>query len=515
MARDLKSILSIIPYLENNNQYSSLIINAIRIDSRQVTSGDMFIAYPGSSADGRKYIANALANGASVILYESNNFSLDENLLSSYKKVIAIPVKSVSQYISGLAGQFYNNPSIAQDVYAVTGTNGKTTCAYLLSQLLHYLNKKVGFIGTIGYGEIAGFLYENNITKLINTTPNPILLQFLLSEFNKKEINNIVMEASSHALDQCRVSGIEIETAIFTNLTHDHLDYHHTIEDYYLAKRKLFFYSSVQNIVINIDDAYGVRLFKELLSDKQYIDKKNIVIYSMKNHDLAAYTPEKNNIKLLSYNNKNIYINNRSYDFEFNLIGKFNVYNALAVIGALLTKDYDITELLKYTSKLKAAPGRMEVFISKSKNIKLIVDYAHTPDALQKTLLALQEQYINHKIWCIFGCGGDRDPLKRPEMGSIATKYADKIIITDDNPRTELSENIIEDIKKGIRAEDYRKLFAIINNRREAIKAAMDNADNNDVILIAGKGHEDYQIYGTEYLKYNEREFVAELVKYD
>lgn len=335
----------------------------------------------------------------------------------------------------------------------------------------------------------------------------------MLGELQSTGCHNVCLEASSHALDQYRLSGINIKTAVFTNLSHDHLDYHHTLEDYYLAKKKLFLFETIHNIVINIDDSYGERLLNELIQSN-LIHEKKIFIYGFSQEKLAKY-----NLPYVFYvNNKLVYwCLGDSFEYNYNscLIGNFNIYNNLAVIAAMLANNYSFIEIMTRLPELKPAPGRMEVFHCHRKSVDLIVDYAHTPDALEKALKALNNSKteISNHIWCVFGCGGNRDKDKRPKMGNVAAVYSDRLIITDDNPRTESAENIINDIKKGIRPGYLHKVFAIINNRREAIKLALENSVAGDKILIAGKGHEDYQICGTESLSYNEREYVAKLIE--
>jgi UDP-N-acetylmuramoyl-L-alanyl-D-glutamate--2,6-diaminopimelate ligase len=514
------------------SSFNDINISNICLDSRKVKAGDIFIAYKGTTCDGRDFIESAITNKAHVIIYDADNYELSNSLVSNYKDVVFLPVKSLPKYISDIAGIFYDEPSRHQNIYAVTGTNGKTTCAFLAAQLLANINHSIsGFIGTIGYTEIN---HKQNshciLNKLTTTTPDPVQLQQILSEYRAKDIKDICLEASSHALVQDRVNGININTAIFTNLSQDHLDYHNNMDDYFNAKSELFFFSSVKNIIINIDDKYGVRLFNKLLQyakdTADNISNKTILLYTCDNvkyqefkHRLIDgcgimyYYSRDSSITIYDYR-KNYESGLYQIKMPPDLIGRFNIYNILAVISALLANGYNIDDILKHIVNLKPPPGRMEIFHADN-NVKLIVDFAHTPDALCKSLQAIRQHYANtiNKVWCIFGCGGDRDAAKRPAMGKIAAEYADQLILTDDNVRTEDPKQIIADILSGIDNSFETKVFATINNRQQAIKQALTSASPNDIILIAGKGHEDYQIYGNKVLNYNEREYVSGLVK--
>lgn len=524
----LEKLIKVLPKVElynKNNHHFDYEVSGICLDSRAVKPGDLFIAYPGEAIDSRDFIADSIKNGANVIIYDSNNFKLDSECLNNNTNTVLLAYPNIRNFVGKIISLFYGCPSSTMQIFAVTGTNGKTTCTYLLAQLLSELNNKenTGVIGTVGYGEIKTIINDNCLSKLENTTPSPLVINKILSEFKALSIQNVCMEASSHALEQSRLNGIDIDTAIFTNLSHDHLDYHKTIEDYFNAKKKLFFLDSIQNIVINIDDPYGEKLLNEILDDEDILKNKKVMLYGFDISKLNKYQ-----FPYVLYHANKYYIAKSGavnideaveFNFKTDLIGSFNKYNLLACISALLINNYSVEDILTKISSIKSAPGRMEVYNSKSNDIDLIVDYAHTPDALKKALEALNEQRdfskLKYNIWCIFGCGGDRDKSKRAEMGQIATEHADKIIITNDNPRTEAPDDIINDIKLGIFNDKQGKIFAIINDRKQAIITALNNAKPNDKILIAGKGHEDYQIIGTKKINYNEREFVAGLIKND
>lgn len=511
-------------------------INNIQLDSRLVKEHDLFLAYKGSNLDGRNYIIDAIENGAKYIVYESfiEDYDIEKSLDINLNKNINLnnikffAIDNLNLYISKIAAEFYNINNLNKDkfnIYAITGTNGKTTCSYLLSQLLFYLNNyniknnNIGIIGTLGYQVFDKNTDFNNIkfNKLNTTTPDPILVQKIIAEFYNNKAHNIILEASSHALEQYRLAAVNIKTAVFTNLTQDHLDYHKNFDGYFNAKKKLFYFPSVKNIIINIDDPYGIILLQDLINNLPDFASKKILLYSLNSNinisSLDININKYNNISIFNLNNIGIKSNTDLYKLKYNLLGKFNISNLLAVLACLYLNNYDLNQAMKYLDKLKPAPGRMECFNYNKNNKKLllIVDYAHTPDALKQSLLTLVEhKKIDHNInniYCIFGCGGDRDKSKRSKMGSIASEYADRLIITDDNPRTEDPNNIINDIMAGVKKNKY----TIINSRKDAIRYAIEQADNNDVILIAGKGHEDYQIYGNTKHDYNEREFVQYL----
>lgn len=529
----LHDLLKVLPEFADSKllvQHENITIQGIKLDSRFVTPGDLFIAYRGTVLDGRDYIEQAIKNGAKVILYEST--ALDSRLLDDHKDIIFIAVFELDKYISQIAAEFFNNPSSAQAVYAVTGTNGKTTCSFLLAQLLSLLNNNdIGLVGTVGYGGVNDIIANKNYSQLNNTTPDPIFMQQILAEFKQQNINHVALEASSHALDQQRLAAVNISTAIFTNLTHDHLDYHQSLENYFAAKKKLFYFSTVKNCVINSDDAFGSKLLEDLLVSTKVQDFK-IAIYGFADE----YKTDSNNSNIVSLFCKNVRdLKDSEYGLELELVlndpdnniekilnvktqllGKFNSYNLMAVIASLYLNNYDLAEIQKYTDKLIAAPGRAEVFYCQDRAVSVIVDYAHTPDALEQILSMLRSQAKAH-IWAVFGCGGDRDKSKRPIMGRIAAKYADYLIITDDNPRTEDPREIVKNIMSGIdsNAKNTRttsKVVDIIHDRKQAISTALQRAKPGDIILVSGKGHEDYQIYGSKKIDYNEREFVRSLV---
>lgn len=448
------------------------------IDSRLVNSHSIFCAYPGFSNDGRKYIENAIRSGAVAILYE-DGVRLDLPILH-------IGIKNLMYYIGLLAAAKYGNPSQKFHTIGVTGTNGKTSITHWLNQLYTLLGQKSAIIGTTGAG-----IYPE-IKDYESTTPDPITLQKLLLKFASQKIDINAMEVSSHSLHQGRVNGVAFKTAIFTNLTPDHLDYHKTMENYYQAKRDLFYWQGLLHAVVNIDDEYGKRLFNELMEDNRQSGKNlHITTYGINAGDLQA-SQIKINLQGMSFI---LHHNGQMHKVMVNVIGKFNVYNILAVIACLLHDGYTIDKILHFLTQISPVCGRMDIITDPNSPL-IVVDYAHTPDALQNTLSTLKEVEHDGKLYCVFGCGGNRDTSKRALMGAVATKFADFSYITSDNPRNEEPLAIVKQIEQGVVNRNY----LAIPDRKIAIEEAISKAQAGDIILIAGKGHETYQeINGVKY----------------
>ncbi len=440
----------------------------LQIDSRYVNENSIFCAYPGFANDGRKYISDVIMKHVCAIIYEAS-----DNLKIQYDNCYS--VNNLVLHVGLLASAKYNNPSTAYNVIGITGTNGKTSISYWVSQAYQQLNKKVGIIGTTGIGVYPEVKYSDS------TTPNPIVLQHALYQFKQQHVDIVAMEVSSHSLVQGRVNGINFTTAVFSNLTQDHLDYHVTMENYYLAKKELFYWYGLKNAIINVDDKYGDRLYQELLNDKLPL---NIIDYGIEHGSLRA-----SNI-YLTINGIEFTVSYRTETIKLylNVLGYFNIYNVLAVIGVLLVDGYSLTNINEIIKNITTVLGRMDVIRNANKPL-VVVDFAHTPDSLEKALLTLKQIENKGRIYCVFGCGGNRDKTKRPQMGGIATKLADLVIITSDNPRYESAIDIINDIISGINKDNYQ----VIENRELAIKAALTMAKPNDIVLIAGKGHETTQ----------------------
>ncbi|MCI7352417.1 MAG: UDP-N-acetylmuramoyl-L-alanyl-D-glutamate--2,6-diaminopimelate ligase [[Actinobacillus] rossii] len=471
-----------------STELENIHLTNMTLDSRVVTPGCLFVAIKGHSVDGRKFISNAIAQGAVAVLKECDNQT--EHLQVVFEQnVPVISYFALPEYLSKISDIFYNQPSQHLTLVGVTGTNGKTTIAQLLAQWTQILGKTPAVMGTIGNGLFG------QITPAANTTGSAIEVQSSLARFVEQGADFAAIEVSSHGLVQKRVEALHFAVAVFTNLSRDHLDYHGTMDEYAKAKKRLFteLYSKCQ--IINADDEIGAQWLSEL---------PNAVAVSCNPH----YQPTQINwlkLTVLSFTNKGANIEFASSwgngQLESHLIGAFNVSNLLVVTATLLTLGYSLSQLTTTVSQLTGVCGRMKMLTAENK-ATVIVDYAHTPDALEKALAAARI-HCHGKLWCIFGCGGDRDSGKRPLMAQIAEKMADNVIATDDNPRTEEPAQIMADIKAGF---SNSELVQIIHHREDAIKTAIQSADKNDVILIAGKGHEDYQIIGTEKLHFSDQE---------
>lgn len=456
-------------------------IKGIQYDSRKIKSGDLFFCIEGYKVDGHEYIQNAIENGAVAIVCQK-----DIEIQSSCS---IIKVKDSRKALAISASNYYDNPSSKMKMIGITGTNGKTTSAFMLKAILEAKGHKVGLIGTI-----ANFICEKKI-HTERTTPESLELHELFNQMVDAKVDYCVMEVSSHSLSLDRVYGIQFCQSIFTNLTQDHLDFHKTFENYFNAKLILF--KQAENSIINIDDNYGEKAYN-LISTSKLSYGLNI------NSDISASNVEMNSrgSKFTTLHKEN------SFEIELNIPGKYNIYNALGCIGVCLSEEVDISAIKLGLKKVQVL-GRCEL-VSNTKNLgfEIILDYAHTPDALENILKTVRE-FTKGKLICVFGCGGDRDKTKREVMGSIGSRLSDISIITSDNPRTEDPMQIINDVVKGIENQK----FEIIEDRTSAIKRAIEIAGSGDVIVIAGKGHEDYQVLKDKTIHYDEREIVAEIIK--
>jgi len=461
----LSKLLHGIIHIDKKNKVDIL---GLSLDSRFVKKGDLFFALNGHINDGRKFIKDAFDKGAHFVLSESDYPDLRSK-------------------VSQIASRFYNDPTKDIDLIGVTGTNGKTTISYLVSQACNLLNIKSGLIGTLG----CGFL--DCLNDCGNTTPDAIYIQKISKKLKNEECKLIAMEVSSHALEQHRIDGCFFDVAVFTNLTHDHLDYHLNMENYFLAKERLFKFNSIKHGVVNIDDEFGSILHKKYGS--------KIMTYSLSNKNADIYVL--NRRFSMSGISAIVILPEGKITIESSLIGEFNLSNLLAVIGVLLHLNINIYDISNVIKRLIAPPGRMQLV--DCDEFKAVVDYAHTPDALEKILIFLKEIInVGGKIITVFGCGGDRDISKRAVMGKIASKYSDVIILTNDNPRFEDELNIINDIKSGI-----NNVKTIVEtDRKKAIKFGCSIASKGDLLLVAGKGHENYQIIKNEKIYCNDVDFI-------
>lgn len=429
-------------------------------DSRKIQKGQIFVALKGHTVDGHNYIEDAIKNGAIKVVVEKD-------------VTCQVPVEKVAStkdYLKKQLKKDYAKEINKLKLIGITGTNGKTTSCFLLYQLLNLLGENVAYMGTLG------FKYKNEDITLENTTPDILTIYKILLSAIKKGCQIFIMEISSHALSYERIYGLELDYIGFTNLTEDHLDYHKTMANYLNTKLKILDYLSLNGkLLVNIDDD----------ASKKFLEKNNGGFTIGIKGDLSikdfTISPDKTKIKF-NYQNKD-------YQVTTNLISKFNVYNYLTAVGILILMNYDLLKIIELTKYLKAPKGRCETY--KVNNGYAVVDFAHTPDAVQKVIMAYNELKQNRLI-TILGCGGDRDPLKRPLMGGIATTLSDYTILTNDNPRTEDPQKIMADILKGVKSKKYE----IILDRRLAIKKGIDMMEKDDILLVLGKGHENYQIIG-------------------
>lgn len=441
-------------------------LKAMRLDSRQVQPGDLFIAMPGATTDGRQYMQQAVAQGADAIVVEATGWNNDFNI-----SVPVLPIDNLKSFISEIATYFYKNPSQNLCVIGITGTNGKTSTSNYIAQLFDYVNVKCGIMGTLGNG-MLGSLVPSPLT-----TSDCCTLQNQLFEFSQAQAKFVAMEVSSIGLHDGRLQHTHIDTAIFTNLSQDHLDYHHTMEDYFLSKCKLFTEYAPKHCVVNLDDAYSQRLLDIIPRTSR------IITYSLLNPAANLY-----------YADGVVHSLWGTGQLKTKLIGKFNISNVLAALGCCAIHGIAMQTLLQAANKLNAVPGRMQMVLCDNPTApRVVVDYAHTPDAVIKALQTLQE-YKQHHLICIIGCGGDRDRSKRSLMLRAAIENSDKVIITQDNPRTEDPQQIVNDMLAG---QQLNANIIIEMDRTVAIQNAIAAASAQDLILIAGKGHEDYQIIGT------------------
>lgn len=499
-------------------------VSGLSSDTRTLKSNDIFFAIPGINSDGSQYIEEAF-NKAKAVIVDSN---LDRGILNNiasnkslkYQTITNIVllddkpvifVEGLSFKIGQIAKKFYSNSIKYPKLIGVTGTNGKTSIVNFISQLFSRCGIKTASIGTVGYG------FAEDLTSTTHTTSDCISTHKYIANLAKKGAKVIALEVSSHAIEQKRISGLEFETVIFTNLSLDHLDYHKTLDNYFAAKAKLFYEYNFKNAIVNIDCPYGQKLFKKLQSNQNNKTNYRLISYSLANIGADIYASN------VSYSKEGIIANINSNFWsgllETSLLGDFNLSNLLAVYTAAFTVNLDLNAINKATLTLNPAPGRMNYFYKENSPL-VIVDYSHTPDALEKALKTLRP-ISKANLICVFGCGGNRDNSKRPEMLRSAEKYADKIIITNDNPRAEDPMDIIDDILEGndnmlevFRASESNHnpnnnpLIFVEPDRQKAIKYAILKASFEDVVLIAGKGHEDYQIVGDSRLKFSDTEQV-------
>lgn len=465
-------------------------VSGLSTNSKNCQPGDLFLGMPGTQIDGGSFWPKALEAGAIAALVSTRVEHSDS------EAALVIPVIDMGAVCGILAAAFFDYPTRKLKMVGVTGTNGKTTTSHLIEYLLNQTQHSTALLGTL-YARWPG--YEVTAT---HTTPFAVDLQQTLAKAVDAGCNYGVMEVSSHALEQKRVLGCEFDVAVFTNLTQDHLDYHKTLDQYFEAKALLFTSTYLANgkAIINIDDPYGLKLAERLPSEQvwSYSTQAEADLwtsdlqYSVSGVSGQLHTPAGNT------------------QFHLPLVGQFNVANFLAAVGAGLALGLDLNPIVKTLATFTGVPGRMQqVVVKPDQDISVVVDYAHTPDSLENMLRATRP-FVQGKLICVFGCGGDRDRTKRPKMGAIAAQLADLAVVTSDNPRTEDPQKILEDVLEGI-PDSVTPLVEA--DRRSAIYAAIAKAEAGDAVLIAGKGHEDYQILGTEKIHFDDREEAEEALK--
>lgn len=478
-----KELLATLDYLQADiEKIENLNILNITQDTRKVSAASCFICIRGSVVDGHCFIEQAIEAGAVVIIAEE--------IVEATVPVIIVP--DTKKALAKLADLFFGHPSRQLGMIGVTGTNGKTTVTHLISTILSNNEQPTGIIGTM-YAK-----YKDTIIQTVNTTPDAITTQGILHEMLEHNVKNCTMEVSSHALVQGRVWGVDFDVALFTNLSQDHLEYHHTMDEYFYAKSLLFSqlgnqYGRKKTAVINIDDSYGRKLVP--------LTAQNVLTYGCKGEGMFQAT----NILVTSTGTTfDLLFGDQTYFVSMKMVGDFNVYNALAAIVTCYTQGLSIPIIIDALSKIDGVKGRFEL-VPNEKNVTVIVDYAHTPDGLINVLETIQK-FAQKNVYCVVGCGGDRDATKRGKMAEIAVQYADYPIFTSDNPRTEDPQVILNQMTEDLSKDTYQEYI----DRKIAIEAALMNAQAGDVVLIAGKGHENYQIIGNVKHHFDDVEIVKE-----
>lgn len=491
--KTLKDIISTLDVQQVQGD-QNVSIQDITADSRAVKLNSLFIALDGATVDGHNYIDKAVAAGAVAVIVSKPVTVPDD--------VCVITVSDTRQAMMVCVPYFFDYPANRMRMVGVTGTNGKTTTTHMIRHILKAQGHKVGVIGTVH------IMIGDTSYPIHNTTPDVVDLQHILHQMVQENVEYCVMEVSSHALALGRVSGVEFDTAVFTNLTQDHLDFHKTFENYLAAKCKLFEQVSAPNqvkdnkgAVINIDDSYGHRVMEKTTAPT--------ITYST----LGKGTLNASDVHMSTKNSQyTVNYKGESYPVSMNTTGLFNVYNTLAAIGACLQEGISMEAIDTALKTFSSVPGRFEL-IEEGQDFAVVVDYAHTPDGLQN-ILETAKAIKENRIIIVFGCGGDRDATKRPIMGRIAAEYGDKIYVTSDNPRTEDPVQIVKDVEVGVK-EALRDgtSYEVIVDRREAINHAIHDAKAGDIVIIAGKGHENYQILKNETIHFDDREEARKALK--
>lgn len=490
----LRELLNDIDIVNFNGDYD-LNISGVSFDSKKVKEGFLFVALPGEKTDGHSYINSAVKNGSKALIVEKvpENNSLE---------VSVVQVNDSRAALGRVSANFFRHPTKELTLVGITGTNGKTTITYLLESIWQHQNKKFGIIGTIDYR------YGETVKQSSMTTPESLDLMGMFREMRDQGVETVAMEVSSHAIDKQRVAHCHFDSAVFTNLTQDHLDYHDSMESYFEVKKRLFTEFLQESdkeekySIINIDDPFGARLAEDVSG--------NVLTYSLANPNASVYAKS----SVITTNGIEANVATPKGDIQINstLFGEHNLSNILAAVATASSLGTTNVDIEKGLSNIDSVPGRLEG-IPNEKGFNILVDYAHTPDALKNVLLA-SRPLTKGRLILVFGCGGDRDNAKRPLMGKIGKELSDVLIVTSDNPRTEDPETILNHIEEGVyEAGENEKPYFRIADRAQAIKQAIMSAQKNDTILIAGKGHEDYQIIGTTKYTFDDREIAKEALK--
>lgn len=493
MAKTIEQLVSVLKDAKVTGSLDKTV-EFIAHDSRRVRKNTLFVCISGTRVDGNAFIGQAVEAGACAIMTEAD--------VIVPEGITVIKVDNIHLAIEAMVPYFYDYPGKKMRMIGVTGTNGKTSSTYMIRNILRKAGYRVGVIGTIK------IMIEDEELPIHNTTPDVIDLQETLNDMYEKKIDYVVMEVSSHALAMNRIAGCEYDTATFTNLTQDHLDYHKTMENYALAKAKLFDSLTAQDniktgktAVINVDDELGSKTMLEHAKCK-------LITYGINND--AVLKAENVDIKA-SGTSFDLEYNNEEMHFDLKVIGMFNVYNVLGVIGVALAENIAPSIIKASLESFEAVAGRFEL-VRQGQDFSVIVDYAHTPDGLENVLKTARE-IAKKRLIVVFGCGGDRDRTKRPIMGGIAARLADVVIATSDNPRTEDPEFILSEVEAGVLPALHGNFHEKITDRRKAIFRAIELAQKDDIVLIAGKGHENYQILKTGTIHFDDKEVAIDAIR--
>ena len=485
--------MKITKLLENlANIDNDLNVSGLTLNSNEVVEGNVFIALNGVNHHGLSYAKSAVEKGAIAILFDSEDAEIADEFLADLN-VLKISIAKLSELLGKIAARFYGEPSHKMNVIGITGTNGKTSCSQFLAQAL----ENCGVIGTIGWGKYG------QLKQTLNTTPDALAVQKMLTVLKNDGCENVAMEVSSHGLAQNRVNGVQFKGAVFTNFSRDHLDYHGTMAAYLETKLKLFNAPQLEFAVINLDDEISDKIIASIPENVEIIGVSTKNKTALRSQTLSAENIELN----LSGIQCDVLWQNQKQTLYVPVCGLFNLENVLCVLAVMLKLGIKLDDAASRLTNLKPVDGRMERFGGEHNQPLVVVDYAHTPDALEKVLRSLR-LHTKGKLGLVFGCGGNRDSGKRPQMGQVAEQFADWVIITDDNPRFESNEAIVLDVLGGF----FHNEAKVVHDRARAIRNAIEQAAAQDCVLIAGKGHEDYQEIDGIKLPFSDAECVREIM---